>query len=83
MKLTRQQQNPPPHHAHPQPLSQASRENQQRGGIGEPQECADDELGVAEADEVDDGPAEAGEEDGADKRPRYGAGKLKMVVSGA
>lgn len=82
MKLADEQQNPPPHDALAQSLSQAPGKHDEGGGVGEAQQPADDKLGVREADEVDEGPAEAGEQHGADKCAGHRAGEFEVVVGG-
>ena len=81
MKLAGLQQYKPPRRRRTIGLLNIPSQHQERGSIEQAQDRSDDELSMVEADERDDGLANAGDEDGTDKRPRHSPRESKMVIS--
>ena len=82
MELARLEQQVPPCRAGAVRASEIGGKDQQARRVEEPQEGPDDELGVLEADEGNDGLGEAGQQHRADEGPRDGAGEGEVVVGG-
>jgi hypothetical protein len=60
--------------------SEAPGEDEQTGGIEEPQDDSDDELGMLEPDQGNNGLGEPGQQHRADECPGDGARECEVVI---
>lgn len=80
MKLRNKEHSPPARNSLPMSRSERIPEGKEAAGIEGAQDGPDDELRMLKARERDEGLADAGEEDGADKSARDGAGEGGVIV---